>query len=105
MLSKRRLDNDLAKVRYISWSTPSGCEPPMNGLGSSRRLLAPLLSGGREAIPLEPCAQRMTRIYSALLLLGAPIICAPVAAADAAAGRTLFRQQCSVCHTAEPNDN
>ena len=26
-------------------------------------------------------------------------------AADVSAGKTLFKQQCSVCHTAEPNDN
>jgi glucose/arabinose dehydrogenase/cytochrome c2 len=53
----------------------------MNGLGSSRRVLG------------------------ALLILSAPILSTPVVAADAAAGRTLFQQQCSVCHTAEPNDN
>ncbi|MDB6100718.1 MAG: sorbosone dehydrogenase [Gammaproteobacteria bacterium] len=44
-------------------------------------------------------------IYGAVLMLGAPLLSTPVVAADAAAGRTLFRQQCSVCHTAEPNDN
>jgi glucose/arabinose dehydrogenase/cytochrome c2 len=47
----------------------------------------------------------LTGIYGALLMLSAPMLSTPVAAADAAAGRTLFRQQCSVCHTAEPNDN
>ena len=44
-------------------------------------------------------------IYGALLMLGAPVLSTPVLAADADAGRALFRQQCAVCHTAEPNDN
>ena len=44
------------------------------------------------------------------LVASAPVLIAavlgqPVLAADAAAGRTLFKQQCSVCHTAEPGDN
>jgi len=43
-------------------------------------------------------------IYSALLMVAAPVLSTPVMAADPAAGRTLFRQQCTVCHTAEPND-
>jgi glucose/arabinose dehydrogenase/cytochrome c2 len=30
---------------------------------------------------------------------------APALGADATAGKTLFRQQCSICHTAEPGDN
>src|SRR6202790_3322650 len=30
---------------------------------------------------------------------------APAFGADSAAGKSIFRQQCSVCHTAEPNDN
>ncbi len=30
---------------------------------------------------------------------------ASVLAADAAAGKTFFRQQCALCHTAEPDDN
>jgi glucose/arabinose dehydrogenase/cytochrome c2 len=38
-------------------------------------------------------------------LLVVPLLSAPAFAADAGAGRTLFKQQCSVCHTAEPNDN
>ena len=29
----------------------------------------------------------------------------PALGADATAGKTLFRQQCSICHTAEPEDN
>jgi glucose/arabinose dehydrogenase/cytochrome c2 len=29
----------------------------------------------------------------------------PALGADAAAGKTLFRQQCSICHSAEPGDN
>lgn len=44
-------------------------------------------------------------LFVAVLTLSAPLFSTPVAAADATAGRTLFRQQCSVCHTAEMNDN
>ena len=29
----------------------------------------------------------------------------PVLAADANAGKTVFRTQCALCHSAEPNDN
>src|SRR5258706_11906318 len=29
----------------------------------------------------------------------------PALGADATAGKILFRQQCSICHTAEPGDN
>ena len=35
-------------------------------------------------------------------ILGARL---PALGADAAAGKTLFRQQCSICHSAEPGDN
>jgi len=48
---------------------------------------------------------RLIGIYSALLVLAGPGLSTRALAADAAAGKTLFRQQCSVCHTAEPNDN
>src|ERR1700679_4317727 len=41
-----------------------------------------------------------------------PVVCPPVLAAappafgaDAIAGKALFRQQCSLCHSAEPGDN
>jgi glucose/arabinose dehydrogenase len=40
-----------------------------------------------------------------LLLLGAMLATSTATAADVAAGKTLFKQQCAVCHTAEPNDN
>jgi glucose/arabinose dehydrogenase/cytochrome c2 len=40
-----------------------------------------------------------------LLALGTSVICASAHGADIAAGKTVFRQQCSVCHTAEPNDD
>jgi hypothetical protein len=41
-------------------------------------------------------------------LLGCAAAClfaAPASAADASAGKALFAQRCSVCHTAEPGDN
>jgi glucose/arabinose dehydrogenase/cytochrome c2 len=37
--------------------------------------------------------------------LGLLAAAAPALGADAAAGKTLFRQQCSICHTVEPGDN
>src|SRR5712672_4652582 len=40
-----------------------------------------------------------------LLLLAPAVFCTPVVAADATAGKALFQQQCTVCHTAEANDN
>src|SRR5438309_869349 len=69
------------KVRYISVSTPHRCEQLMKSLRKTLGLVA-----------------------SALVLIAA-VLGQPVLAADAAAGRTLFKQQCSVCHTAEPGDN
>ncbi|MEY4376166.1 MAG: hypothetical protein RJB26_716 [Pseudomonadota bacterium] len=38
-----------------------------------------------------------------LIVLGA--VAAPAAGADAVAGRTYFRAQCTLCHNAEPGDN
>jgi glucose/arabinose dehydrogenase/cytochrome c2 len=39
-------------------------------------------------------------------LLGASLVStAPAVAADANAGKTVFRAQCALCHSAEPNDN
>ena len=32
-------------------------------------------------------------------------LAAPAVGADANAGRTFFRAQCALCHSAEPNDN
>jgi glucose/arabinose dehydrogenase/cytochrome c2 len=40
-----------------------------------------------------------------LLAFSASLVCASADGADIAAGKTAFRQQCSLCHTAEPNDN
>ena len=44
-------------------------------------------------------------LYCSLLTLGIPLLSTSAAAANAEAGKSVFRQQCSVCHTAEPNDN
>lgn len=38
-------------------------------------------------------------------LLASAAVTAPAWSADAAAGKTIFKQQCSLCHTAEPGDN
>jgi glucose/arabinose dehydrogenase/cytochrome c553 len=54
-----------------------------------------LLNGHRLRNPLGVCFP----------LLAASVLHAPAFAADAAAGKALFLQQCAVCHTAEPNDN
>jgi glucose/arabinose dehydrogenase/cytochrome c2 len=43
------------------------------------------------------------RILVAIAMLGG--VTAPTFAADANAGRTFFRAQCALCHSAEPNDN
>jgi glucose/arabinose dehydrogenase len=45
--------------------------------------------------------RRAARICCAIACLGAAL---PALGSDAMAGKTLFRQRCSVCHTAEPND-
>jgi len=49
--------------------------------------------------------QQRTGVYVTLVLLGS--ICTPkyAAAVDPEAGKVVFQQQCTVCHTAEPNDN
>src|SRR5580692_3309034 len=47
-------------------------------------------------------AKVTVRFLAGLSALAATI---PALGADATAGKTLFRQQCSVCHTAEPGDN
>ena len=44
-------------------------------------------------------------ICVSLLMLTTAACSTPVVAADVVAGKTLFQQQCTVCHTAEPNDN
>jgi glucose/arabinose dehydrogenase len=44
-------------------------------------------------------------INVSLLMLTTAACATPVVAADATAGKALFQQQCTVCHTAEPNDN
>lgn len=45
---------------------------------------------------------KVRSLFAAAALLGTA---APSLAADANAGRTFFRQQCALCHSAEPNDN
>jgi glucose/arabinose dehydrogenase len=50
-------------------------------------------------------AQGRLRICITLLVLATLWVNAPSLGADAAAGKALFRQQCAVCHTAEPDDN
>ena len=40
-----------------------------------------------------------------LILLASLAATAPALAADANAGKAFFRQQCALCHSAEPNDN
>ncbi|MEP7246792.1 MAG: PQQ-dependent sugar dehydrogenase [Gammaproteobacteria bacterium] len=40
-----------------------------------------------------------------LTLLGATTVAAPAFSADTAAGKASFKQQCSLCHSAEPGDN
>ncbi len=41
----------------------------------------------------------------ASLLATLATLALPAAGADANAGRTFFRAQCALCHSAEPNDN
>lgn len=45
---------------------------------------------------------KVRNLLAAMAVLGAA---APSFGADANAGRTFFRQQCALCHSAEPNDN
>jgi len=48
-----------------------------------------------------------TRLPSRALIVAmllAPTLSAPALAADAAAGKATFKQQCALCHTAEPGD-
>src|SRR3954466_11615700 len=49
--------------------------------------------------------QQRTGIYVTLIVLGCISAPKPAAALDPEAGKALFQQQCTVCHTAEPNDN
>jgi cytochrome c2 len=44
-------------------------------------------------------------ILRSMTLLALSVSLTPVFAADPNAGKTLFRQQCALCHSAEPNDN
>jgi len=46
----------------------------------------------------------MVTVWSAIGL-GLLAASAPALGADAAAGKALFREQCSICHSAEPGDN
>ena len=49
-------------------------------------------------------AQITTALALTLLMMGSLMTGAAVAA-DATAGRALFRQQCALCHSAQPDDN
>src|SRR4051812_7615470 len=53
--------------------------------------------------------RQRTGIYVTLVGMGVlGSLCAPrhaAAAVDPEAGKVIFQQQCTVCHTAEPNDN
>jgi glucose/arabinose dehydrogenase/cytochrome c2 len=44
-------------------------------------------------------------ILRSLMVLAVSASMTPAFAADPNAGKTLFRQQCALCHSAEPNDN
>jgi hypothetical protein len=50
---------------------------------------------------------RRTEIYVTLGVLASALFCAPriAAAVDPEAGKAFFQQQCTVCHTAQANDN
>src|ERR1700761_1742525 len=50
-------------------------------------------------------ARRLRLPGGPLLALTASLICTSAEGADIAAGKTAFRQQCTLCHTAEPDDN
>jgi glucose/arabinose dehydrogenase/cytochrome c2 len=45
------------------------------------------------------------RILRAAVALAAVVAAVPALAADANAGKAFFRQQCALCHSAEPGDN
>lgn len=47
----------------------------------------------------------MKRAYSLFLATVMAVAATPAFGADAAAGRTFFRAQCALCHSAEANDN
>jgi glucose/arabinose dehydrogenase len=47
----------------------------------------------------------VTTAFSLMAFLTFKVISGPTFAADAAAGKVLFQQNCGMCHTAEPNDN
>src|SRR3954464_7815456 len=50
-------------------------------------------------------SQQRIAVYVTLLVLGSVSAPKPAAALDPQVGKTVFQQQCTVCHTAEPNDN
>src|SRR5260370_23898311 len=62
----------------------------------------PVCRGAYDTNAIEEESMRRTSVTAwsgiGLGLLAA----APALGADAAAGKTVFRQQCSICHTAEP---
>jgi len=47
----------------------------------------------------------MRILHQALVLASLACAAAPAFAADANAGKTFFRQQCALCHSAQPGDN
>jgi glucose/arabinose dehydrogenase/cytochrome c2 len=49
------------------------------------------------------CCNAMVAVWS-VIGAGVVLASAPALGADAAAGKSFFRQQCTLCHTAEPND-
>lgn len=49
--------------------------------------------------------QQRTGVYVTLVVLGSLGTPSLAAALDPDAGKAVFQQQCTVCHTAEPNDN
>jgi len=49
--------------------------------------------------------QQRTGVYVTLVMLGSLGTPQLAAALDPEAGKAVFQQQCTVCHTAEPNDN
>src|SRR6185295_13044053 len=45
------------------------------------------------------------RVSIGWTLLAGSIVAGPACAADAAAGKAVFKAQCALCHSAEPGDN
>jgi glucose/arabinose dehydrogenase/cytochrome c2 len=57
-------------------------------------------------IATKGIGMNMPRVALAIsALLGSTLMASSALAADAVAGKTTFRAQCALCHSAEPNDN